>query len=205
MNVNDTFLCRSIRDSGKQRFMTWGLIYTLMVVVFFLVFTTISVREILEGLPSGPVVALAVIFFVFSGGLAYGSIRYLRYGLRIYRHPETAQFLTLWEGEKSFAEICEDVEAEKDLSLLEGIRNVTVTPSFLFVKQKGYFELYRHQDLVSISLGNARGRILTVTDKHGNDRELTQSWDERAIPRLMELLGLGASEGGKAGGARERE
>ena len=97
------------------------------------------------------------------------------------------------------------MEAEKDLSLLEGIRNVTVTPSFLFVKQKGYFELYRHRDLVSISLGNARGRILTVTDKHGNDRELTQSWDERAIPRLMELLGLGASEGGKAGGARERE
>ena len=144
----------------------------------------------LEGFPSGPLVLLAFVFSIFSGGLAYGSLRYLRYGFRIYRHPERAQFLTLWDDGESFEKICQDVEREKDISLLSGIRNVTVTPSFLFVRQKGYFELYRHQDIVSISLGNARGRILTITDKHGMDRELSQSWDEQVIPKLMELLGL---------------
>lgn len=191
MDVKNTFLYRSISDSGKQRFMTWGLIYTVMLVVFFLVFATISVKELMEGFPSGPVVVLAFIFALFSGVLSCNNMRYLRYGYRIYRSPKTAQFLTLWEGEKSFEEICADVEAEKDMSLLEGIRNVTVTPSFLFVKQKGYFELYRHDDIVSISFGNGQGRMLLVTDKHGNDRELTRFWDEKAIPKLMEILGLG--------------
>lgn len=194
MNVKNTFLYRSISDSGKQRFMTWGLVYTVMLVVFFLVFATISVKELMEGFPSGPVVILAFVFAFFSGGLSYNSLRYLRYGYRIYRNPETAQFLTLFGGEKSFEEICADVEAEKDMSLLEGIQNVTVTPSFLFVKQKGYFELYRHEDIVSISFGNGQGRLLTVTDKQGNDRELTRSWDEAAIPKLMEFLGLGTKK-----------
>ena len=188
MNVKNTFLYRSISDSGKQRFMTWGLVYTVMLVVFFLVFASISVKELMEGFPSGPVVILAFVFAFFSGGLVYNSLRYLRYG--IYRDPKTAQFLTLWGEEKSFEEICADVEAEKDMSLLEGIQNVTVTPSFLFVKQKGYFELYRHKDIVSISFGNGQGRLLTVTDKQGNDRELTRNWDEAAIPKLMEFLGL---------------
>lgn len=190
MTTQNSFLYQNIRNSGKERFLTWGVIYTVMITVFFLVFATISVKELLEGFPSGPLVLLAFVFSIFSGGLAYGSLRYLRYGFRIYRHPERAQFLTLWDGGESFEKICQDVEREKDISLLSGIRNVTVTPSFLFVRQKGYFELYRHQDIVSISLGNARGRILTITDKHGMDRELSQSWDEQVIPKLMELLGL---------------
>lgn len=194
MNIKNTFLYRSISDSGKQRFMTWGLVYTVMLVVFFLVFATISVKELMEGFPSGPVVILAFVFAFFSGGLAYNSLRYLRYGYRIYRNPEQAQFLTLWGEEKSFEDICADVEAEKDMSLLEGIQNVTVTPSFLFVKQKGYFELYRHEDIVSISFGNGQGRLLSVTDKQGNDRELTRNWDEATIPKLMEFLGLGTKK-----------
>lgn len=195
MDVKKTFLYRSISDSGKQRFMTWGLVYTLLLVVVFFVFATISVKELMEGFPSGPVVILAFVFAFFSGILAHNNVRYLRYGYRIYRHPETAQFLTLWEGEKSFSEICMDVESEKELSLLEGIENVTITPSFLFVKQKGYFELYRHDDIKSISFGNGQGRMLTVTDRHGNDRELTRRWNEDAIPTLMEFLGMG---GGKS-------
>ena len=207
MTTQNSFLYQNIRNSGKERFLTWGVIYTVMITVFFLVFATISVKELLEGFPSGPLVLLAFVFSIFSGGLAYGSLRYLRYGLLLclvpmarallafglqsfYRHPERAQFLTLWDDGESFEKICQDVEREKDISLLSGIRNVTVTPSFLFVRQKGYFELYRHQDIVSISLGNARGRILTITDKHGMDRELSQSWDEQVIPKLMELLGL---------------
>ena len=195
MDIKKTFLYRSISDSGKQRFMTWGLIYTVMLLVVFIIFATISVKEIMEGFPSGPVVILALVFAFFSGILSNNSMRYLHYGYRIYRHPETAQFLTLWDGEKSFEDICMDVEREKDKSLLDGIKNVTLTPSFLFVKQKGYFELYRHDDIVGISFSNGQGRMLTVTDKYGNDRELTRSWNETAIPKLMELLGLGSRSG----------
>ena len=193
MKLEDTFLFCSIRESGRQRLFSLNTLYFFAIFGIFLIFTGIFLQELLEGFPNGGVVALAIVFAVAAGLFSCQLFAYLRYGFCIWRRPEQAQFLHLFDGQEDFASLCQQVEAEKNTSLVQGIPHVTVTPYFLYVQQKGYFELYHHSHVVSLSFQNGSGRMLCFTDVQGNDRELARNWDEQAVLQLMQVLGLKGS------------
>ncbi|MCI2057979.1 MAG: hypothetical protein LKJ80_02100 [Oscillibacter sp.] len=197
MDISGTFLYQNIRTSGKQRFFDLSILYILAIFGIFAVCLSLCVRELGSGFAGGWAGLFAFVFAAMAGALSYGNYRYLSYGLKIYRHPERARFLSLLGNEKSFAELCAEVEAERDVSLLSGIKNVTVTDSYLYVKQRGYFELYRRSDIQSLEL-DGDGRVLCFTHRLGGRRELTRFWDDQAVPRLLEMLCLRQAEPGPA-------